>query len=134
MVKIQGKYINNLKIETEHLDSGAKITTVAPKDNQGDGSCFSPTDLVATALGSCMLTIYAINAEKAGISMEGAYFEGEKHMEASPRRISPLVINLFLPKSIPTEHRTKFEEAMKACPVHKSLNSDIDFQISCNYQ
>ena len=133
MIKISGKYIGGLNVELVHEDSGAKIRTSAPKDNNGDGDKFSPTDLVAGALGSCMLTVYAIFAERDGVNLDGATVNIEKHMQSNPRRISPINVSLHFPTSIPEDKREKYEKAAYGCPVHKSLSEDISYDISFCY-
>ena len=85
---MSGRYLGHLKVELEHGPSGAKITTAAPVDNQGDGSSFSPTDLCAASLGACMLTVMGIVAERDGIDFSTCRFTLEKHMQTDPRRIA----------------------------------------------
>ena len=86
-VEITGEYTGTLNVRVRHGPSRKEATTAAPVDNHGDGSSFSPTDLVATALGSCVLTVMAIAADEHGIPFDGATFRVEKHMAADPRRI-----------------------------------------------
>lgn len=124
-VKIKGKYLGNTRCEIVHEPSGVQITTVAPKDNGGDGSAFSPTDLCASSLGSCMLTILTMAATREGLSCENAWFEVEKHMSADPRRIGKLDVNLHLPAALPQLARPKLERAALACPVTQSLHPEI---------
>ncbi len=133
MTKISGKYITGLKVESTHLDSGTKLTTVAPKDNNGDGSSFSPTDTLAAALASCMLTICGIKASRENHSLEGAHYEIEKIMQSNPRRIGKLILKINLPTSIPEESREAYEEALKNCPVHHSLHPEIELDLTVNY-
>lgn len=133
MTTISGKYIGNKRVEITHNESGAVITTSAPKDNQGDGLLFSPTDLVAASLGSCMLTIMAIVAERNAIPIEGAYFSAEKHMSQTPRRIGSLPVKIHLPDVLTAEQRTRLENAAKTCPVHHSLHAEIEIKVEFYY-
>jgi len=133
-VKISGNYIGNLKVELLHEDSGAKLISSAPKDNAGDGSSFSPTDLVVTALGGCILTTIAIVAKNKNIIVNSMSFDGEKHMSTgSPRMIAYIPMNIHLPKELNPEQRTRVEAAAHSCPVHKSLNSEIKVELTFIY-
>lgn len=132
-VKIKGTYSGNLNVEILHEQSGTIITTAAPLDNNGDGSSFSPTDLVASALGSCMLTIFAIVAEKKNIDIKGSKFSVEKIMQSNPRRIAKLVLEIELPKSINEEDRKSFEVAARKCPVEKSLLLEVELDVKFSY-
>ena len=132
-VKVSGKYLGNKKIEITHLSSGAKITTDAPVDNNGEGKLFSPTDLVAAALGACVTTIMAIHGERDGIDLTGMYFEAEKHMAQNPRRICPLTVVIHLPKNLNQEYREKLERAGGNCPVHHSLSEGVQAEITYVY-
>src|SRR5690349_3800793 len=96
-VEITGRYTGKLGTELTHGPSGALLRTAAPLDNQGDGSSFSPTDLVAAALASCIVTTMAIVAEREGISFRDATFRVEKHMIAQPRRIGALPVVVHMP-------------------------------------
>ena len=100
--------------------------TDAPVDNQGKGESFSPTDLAATALATCMGTIMAIQGRTLGLELKGMRLAVEKHMSAqSPRRIARLVLRVEMPAGIPAEARVRLERAAAACPVHHSLHPDI---------
>src|SRR5271154_2645680 len=100
MTKIKIKYLGDLRTECTHVESGAKIETDAPKDNGGKGIAFSPTDLFATSLVSCMVTLMGIQAKKLGFSIEGTTGEVEKEMVASPtRRVGKLIIRIRCPHS-----------------------------------
>ena len=124
-VKIACKYLGNKRVEMTHLDSGASIVSTAPKDNQGDGQGFSPTDLTAGALGACMLTIMGIMADRNGIDIGGAHAEVEKHMTDNPRRIGAVGLRIHLPACLGEADRRRLENAASACPVHHSLDSAI---------
>ncbi len=133
MVQMTGIYTGHKNCELKHTPSGAVITTDAPKDNNGKGEAFSPTDLVSIATGSCMMTVIAIHAEKESISIEGAHMTVEKEMQTSPRKISRIAVNLHLPKNISTSFRKKLEEAALNCPVKRSLNPDIEVPVRFVY-
>ncbi|MCB1056834.1 MAG: OsmC family protein [Acidobacteria bacterium] len=124
-VEIRGTYAGNLKTRLVHGPSGAEIFTAAPVDNQGDGSSFSPTDLVAGALGACMMTILGIMAERNGISMEGVEMRVVKHMTSDPRRIAELEVVLYMPPNLAPDDRLKLERGALTCPVHRSLLAEI---------
>ena len=126
-------YQNNLRTETEHIASGEKIITDAPVDNNGKGEAFSPTDLVATALGSCMITIMAISANKYDIDMSGTNASVKKIMGSDPRRISEISIDINMNKNIEEKDRKRLERSALTCPVHKSLHPDLEKKISFIY-
>ena len=126
-------YQNNLRTEAEHIASREKIITDAPIDNDGKGEAFSPTDLVATALGSCMITIMAIAAEKHGIDVSGTNASVKKEMGSNPRRISEIAIDINMDKNIEKKDRKLLERAALACPVHKSLHPDLIKKIQFFY-
>ena len=126
-------YKNNLRTEAEHIASGEKINTDAPIDNNGKGDAFSPTDLVATALGSCMITIMAIAAEKHGIDISGTNASVKKEMGSNPRRISEIAIDINMAKNIEKKDRKRLEKAALSCPVHKSLHPDLKKKIQFFY-
>lgn len=132
-VEIKGKYEGDLRVKLTHGPSGSVIETDAPVDNQGKGARFSPTDLVITALGSCMLTVMGIVAKRDGIKLEGAHFRSEKHMSESPRRIGKIIMEIYMPSGLTDEQKKKLEKAAHACPVHQSLHSDIVQEIKFIY-
>jgi len=120
-------YIGGLRTEAVHLKSGTQMVTDAPVDNQGKGESFSPTDMVATAMGSCMLTIMGIKARDKNIDIEGATIEVLKTMASNPRRISKLDIKMTMPsKSFSDKDKKILEHAVQTCPVGNSLHSDIE--------
>ena len=119
------KYKGELRTEAEHLKSGKTIITDAPVDNQGKGEAFSPTDLVATSLASCMLTIMGIVAERNGIKLEGTIAEVEKIMAKNPRRIGEIKIKIKFSQKLNPDEREKLERAAKTCPVSGSLNENL---------
>tara|TARA_Y100001970_G_scaffold167496_1_gene204952 strand:- start:816 stop:1214 length:399 start_codon:yes stop_codon:yes gene_type:complete len=132
MSNITVTYLGDLRTEAIHIDSNSSITTDAPIDNQGLGSKFSPTDLVASSLGSCLLTIMGIVAKRHKINLKDSYANVEKIMSENPRRISSIIVDIYL-KSFLDDKQTKIlKQAAKHCPVHNSLNKDIDIQINFN--
>lgn len=133
MVNMQGRYLGGKNCEIQHGPSGATIRTTAPKDNQGEGNLFSPTDLIGAALGSCILTTMAIVGERDGINLIGAYFDLEKHMASDPRRIGALPVNIHLPKTLTDTQRRKLENAAHVCPVHRSLHPEMQKEITFTY-
>lgn len=128
-------YKGNLRTECEHVKSKSTFITDAPTDNNGKGEAFSPTDTVATALASCMLTIIGIKAENSDFSIQGTIAEVTKTMASDPRRISKIEIAFSFPETTSyTEKQKKIiENAAKTCPVWYSLHPDIDKIISFNY-
>ena len=126
-------YKNNLRTEAQHIASGQKIITDAPLDNNGKGEAFSPTDLVATALASCMITIMAIAAEKNGINISETSASVKKIMGTNPRTISDIVIEIKMSKNLALKDRKRLEKAALACPVHKSLHPDMNKEITFSY-
>jgi putative redox protein len=113
-----------------HGPSGARLPTDAPKDNGGGGSAFSPTDLVASGLLACMLTTMAIAAGRENIPWGRARGRVEKHMNASPRRIGQLVVQLWLPGHLTPEQRKRMQHVAETCPVYKSLHPDVLVSVS----
>ena len=126
-------YKNNLRTEAQHIASGQKIITDAPLDNNGKGEAFSPTDLVAPALASCMITIMAIAAEKNGINISETSASVKKVMGINPRTISDIVIEIKMSKDLALKDRKRLEKAALACPVHKSLHPDMNKEITFSY-
>lgn len=134
MVKIDIQYEGQLHCSLKHGPSGMEISTDAPKDNHGKGEAFSPTDLVAGALGACMLTIMGIVAQRHNLKIEGARVEITKEMVQEPvRRIGKLTAIFNLPAGIPAAERPVLERAALTCPVHKSLHESIQIETKFNY-
>lgn len=129
----QVEYKGQLRTEAKHLSSGSVIVTDAPKDNQGKGEAFSPTDLVATALASCMITIMGIVAERDGIDIEGVTADVDKIMSKEPRRIGEIKIIITFKSILTTDQRGKLERAAKTCPVSGSLHEDLKETIEFSY-
>ena len=119
-------YLGSLRTEAEHLNSGKKVLTDAPIDNQGKGEAYSPTDLVATALGSCMLTIMGIRARDHNIDIDGTEISIEKIMGSNPRRIETVVVSINMPDhKYSDSDKDILEKAARDCPVCKSLRPGI---------
>ena len=130
MVNIQVEYQGDLHCKATHGPSGAILNTDAPKDNQGRGESFSPTDLVATALGTCMLTITGILARTLNIDIAGTTATVEKEMTATPpRRIQQLAVRIHVPHSPSSADKEKLERAANTCPVFRSLHPDIQIPV-----
>lgn len=132
-VKIEGFLKGGKKVELVHLDSQTRITTAAPVDNNGDGSSFSPTDLVAGSLIACSLTVMSIVAERNQYDLGNASASVEKIMNQSPRRIASLPITFHLPAALSDEARKKMENAAHTCPVHHSLLPEISIEMKFVY-
>lgn len=133
MVKMSGAYLGEKHCKIEHEPSKTILDTDAPKDNQGRGESFSPTDLVAAALGTCILTTIALTAEREGYSITNSKMSVVKEMSANPRRISNLKTIIELPGTIPSEYRSKLETLAYNCPVKLSLHPDMNIAIEFRY-
>ena len=130
MVTIVMNYQGGLRCTATHAPSNTRLMTDAPVDNQGRGESFSPTDLVATALGTCMLTTMGIVAERHGWSMEGANATVVKEMVADPvRRIGRLRVKIAMPGALEPKAREALERAAHTCPVHRSLAPNVDIPV-----
>ncbi|WPR74440.1 OsmC family protein [Algoriphagus sp. NG3] len=126
MPTIKSSYLGNLRTASEHLQSGVKILTDAPVDNNGKGEAFSPTDLVASALGSCMVTIMGIMANRDAVSLDGLSWEVTKVMQSSPRKISEIIVDFHWENPVEDETMIKkLKNAAKTCPVALSLDPGI---------
>lgn len=134
-VEIKGQYEGDLRVKLTHGPSQSVIETDAPIDNQGKGARFSPTDLVITALGSCMLTVMGIVARRDNIKLEGAHFRAEKHMSTdTPRRILKIIMEITMPPGLTEDQKKKLEKVAHTCPVHQSLHPDIEQDIKFIYE
>lgn len=130
MVKITATYQGNLRCIATHIPSQMQLFTDAPTDNQGKGESFSPTDLVAAALITCMMTIMGIKARDMSIDLAGTEIVIEKIMASNPRRIAALPVKIIFPKlEIDEKSKKILENAALTCPVAKSIHPDIDFTI-----
>ncbi|MBS1651540.1 MAG: OsmC family protein [Bacteroidetes bacterium] len=121
------KYLGNLRTEATHTASNNKIITDAPIDNHGKGEAFSPSDLLATSLANCMLTVMGIKANSDTMTpITGAYAEVTKIMYSEPRRVGEIHIKLTFPKNNFSEKEKKiYENTAHTCPVGKSLHPDL---------
>ncbi len=127
-------YTGQLHTDAIHLRSGTSLETDAPIDNNGKGESFSPTDLVATALGSCILTIMGIAATRDGINMDGATADVLKVMGANPRRIIRLEVSIEMPAHAYTDkQKAALERAAHHCPVANSLHPDLEEVITIQW-
>lgn len=126
MVQISIDYTGNLHCDAKHGPSGSQVETDAPADNQGKGEAFSPTDLVATALGTCIATTMAIVAERHQVDLKGMTVQVQKEMTDAPRRIDRLTTQVHVP--LPADHpqRELLEKTALGCPVHRSLAVEME--------
>jgi uncharacterized OsmC-like protein len=127
------RYDGDLRTTCVHLKSNSQFITDAPTDNNGKGEAFSPTDTVATALASCMLTVMGIKAKEMELDMLNASAEVTKHMASEPRRISKIEIELNMPFSFDKKTKKILENTANTCPVHNSLHPDIKKVITFNW-
>lgn len=126
MATVKSVYQGGLRTRATHLQSGNSIVTDAPTDNQGRGEAFSPTDLVAAALGSCMMTIMGIVANREGIDLEGVDYETTKIMVPQPRKIAEIQVDFTFPeKGYTGKQQQMLENAARTCPVALSIHPDI---------
>jgi putative redox protein len=127
-------YLGGLRTEATHLRSGKIILTDAPPDNNGKGEAFSPTDLMSTSLGSCMLTVMGIVAERHELDIAGTTVEITKIMDANPRRVVEIVVEMTFPKNGFTDKdKVLLENTALTCPVAKSLHPDLKQVVKFNW-
>jgi len=127
-------YTGELHTIATHLRSGDAINTDAPVDNRGKGQAFSPTDLMATSLASCILTVMGIRAMDWEIPMTGAHATVEKHMASNPRRIQKLVVEISMPEmSLTQKQKEILEKIAHTCPISMSLHPDLEEEISITW-
>lgn len=128
-------YKGSLRTQATHLKSGIGIITDAPIDNHGKGEAFSPTDLLATSLGSCMLTVMAIAADRLAVNMEGTEVEITKIMSAEPRKVSGINVKITFPKNSVNDPKSRkiLENSAHTCPVAKSLHPDLKQDVEFVY-
>lgn len=135
MVAIEIEYQGDLHCRAVHGPSGTALTTDAPKDNQGRGESFSPTDLVAAALGSCMLTVMGIMARSLDVDIAGTTATVKKEMTSGPvRKIQRLTVMIHVPHRLSEEHRQKLAHAARSCPVHKSLDPEVEKRVEFRWE
>ena len=133
MAKIETTWLGELRSEVTHTQSGTKIITDAPTDNQGKGEYFSPTDLVAASLGSCMLTVMDIYGKAHGIDITGTRVVTDKVMEANPRRIGEIKIDFYFPGIFSDKQKEVLKRVADTCPVGKSLHPDLKQTITFHF-
>lgn len=127
-------YVGELRTICIHLQSGTEIITDAPTDNHGKGEAFSPTDLVATALGSCMVSIMAIKTKDLAIDIKDSTVSVTKVMQVEPRRIAKIIVVLDMALQTSEKNKTILERAAMTCPVLLSLHPDIEKEVMFNWK
>jgi putative redox protein len=134
MVEMRMTYEGGLRCRAVHGPSGAELVTDAPADNHGRGASFSPTDLVATALGTCVLTTMGIVAQRHGWELKGSHARVEKVMVTTPvRRIGRLELVVVMPQALDERARETLERTAHTCPVHRSLGTDVELPMRFEY-
>ncbi|MEZ5967379.1 MAG: OsmC family protein [Planctomycetota bacterium] len=134
MIEVSATYEGELRCVATHGPSSSVLFTDAPTDNHGKGEAFSPTDLVATAFATCVMTVIGIVARREGIELRGMSARVEKHMVVQPtRRIGHMPLHVSIPGKVTPEQRRKLEAAARTCPVHKSLHPDVSAPIEFTY-
>lgn len=134
MVQIDVTYQGGLRCEAVHGPSSTKLVTDAPVDNHGKGESFSPTDLVATALGTCIPTVMGIVAEREKIDLTGMRVTVTKEMSPQPpRRIAKLTTRIIMPAGLEEKQKVKLEKAAHTCPVHQTLQGNVEMPIEFVY-
>lgn len=128
------RYLGDLRTSSMHMQSGTEIITDAPTDNQGKGEAFSPTDMVANALATCMITIMAIKARDMDVELKGTTAEVIKVMAVEPRRIDEIHIHFEMDHAADSKTKTILERVAMQCPVHFSLHPDIKKVITFNWK
>jgi uncharacterized OsmC-like protein len=131
-VEMRGQ-LSGITTLLSHGPSGTQLKTVPPRDNGGDASSFSPTDLVGAALASCALTTMALIAKREGMPFGDASARVEKVMGDAPRRIAELTLEVQMPKEVKPEHRARLEEIARGCPVAKSLSAELRMPMKFTY-
>ena len=134
MATIKTIYLGDLRTENEHLQSGNNVITDAPTDNQGKGEYFSPTDILATALGSCIMTIMGIKARDNGIDIVGTELNVTKIMASDPRRVAEVIVEFNFPQNkYSIEEKQLVESVAGTSPVPLSLHPDLKQTIKFNW-
>ncbi len=126
-------YSGELRTQSVHTQSGETYITDAPTDNEGKGEAFSPTDIVATSLANCMMTIMGIVSKRKGLIIEGTEAKIDKFMGTDPRRITEIKIDFYFPLNFSGDERKLLEKSALNCPVAKSLSSDLKQNIQFHY-
>ena len=127
-------YLGDLRTSSVHLESGTEILSDAPKDNHGKGEAFSPTDLLANALGSCMISIMAIKSRDLNVELKGSTVDITKIMQSEPRKIAKIEVVLHMAVSVDEKTKIILERAAMHCPVLLSLHPDIEKVITFNWK
>ena len=133
MTTSTSKYSGELRTHSVHTQSGETYITDAPTDNEGKGQAFSPTDIVATSLANCMMTIMGIVSKRKGLIIEGTEAKIDKFMGTDPRRITEIKIDFYFPVNFSEDERKLLEKSALNCPVAKSLSSDLKQNIEFHY-
>ena len=133
MVEIDVASEGQLHCTSTHAPSGASLATDAPLDNQGRGQAFSPTDLLATSLGTCMLTTMGIHAQKIGLDLAGSAALVVKEMTGPPRRVGRLVARIDLPAGVPEKERPVLRKIAETCPVALSIHPELKVELEIRY-
>ena len=133
MATVDTTYTGGLRTLNIHLQSGSQIITDAPTDNQGRGEAFSPTDLLATSLGTCMLTTMAIRTAKSNINLDDTKCAITKIMAAHPRRVSEIVVKFEFARTYTDEEKKLLEDAALTCPVYYSLSESLKKTVEFNW-
>ena len=128
------RYLGELRTSSMHLQSGTEILTDAPTDNHGKGEAFSPTDMVANSLGTCMISIMAIKSKDLDLELKGSTAEVTKIMQAEPRKIARIVVILNMAVATSDKNKTILERSALTCPVFLSLHPDIEKVITFNWK
>lgn len=134
MITISTRYLGDLRSESTHLKSSTVLITDAPTDNEGRGESFSPTDLLATALGTCMITVMGISARNHGIDIQDTRLEITKIMAANPRRVAEVHVDVFFNGNYSDKQKVILETAGRTCPVALSLHPDLIQKLSFIYK
>ena len=127
-------YLGELRTSSIHIQSGTEILSDAPTDNHGKGEAFSPTDTVANALGSCMISIMAIKSADLNVDIIGSTAEVTKIMQAEPRKIAKIILVFNMSISVDEKTKIILERTAMNCPVLLSLNTDIDKEVTFNWK
>lgn len=128
------EYLGDLQLKATHVRSGQSFVTDAPVDNNGKGSAFSPTDLLASSLGLCMITIMGIAAQNSGFSIDGTKASVTKIMASDPRRVGEIIVELDFPPNNYTEREKQIiRQCAKICPVSQSLSADLKQTVIFNF-
>ena len=129
MTKILSTYLSDGQTELLHEPTGSKIQTDLPPDNGGKGRMFSPTDLLAAAFASCVLTIMGKMAERAQDSLTGASIEIDKIMAENPRRVGEFILDITFPPHFTLQQKQRYSGAVQACPVHQTFSKDVKITV-----